>query len=292
MAEYSYFFNSVSGDRKYKAEDFASYFQTLVTNGVMPQGTSLQVTPGTGMAVNLSAGRAIINGYAYYNSASHTLAIDPADGVLSRIDRIVLRWDRIERSVYARVTKGAPASSPTAPAIVRSADYYDLGIYTVLVPAGATGIIGGNINDTRLNTSVCGIISSAITPNTDGWYASFQAAFDAWFDQLQDTLDGDTAGNLFGMIQDITDVQVNSVTVSNGLWAADSTYANYPFKADISIPDARPEMIPDVIFDVPQQSSGKMAGVAHSGDGYVRIFATEAQATFTIPVIRLRKAVG
>nr|DAQ05226.1 MAG TPA: hypothetical protein [Caudoviricetes sp.] len=32
--EKSSFFNSVSGDRKYKAEDWASYFASFIGNGV------------------------------------------------------------------------------------------------------------------------------------------------------------------------------------------------------------------------------------------------------------------
>ena len=43
MAEKSSFFNSVSGDRKYKAEDWASYFGALIGNGVFPNpATNLQ----------------------------------------------------------------------------------------------------------------------------------------------------------------------------------------------------------------------------------------------------------
>ena len=34
--ERSAFFNSVAGDRKYKAEIFAGYFSKFITNGVFP----------------------------------------------------------------------------------------------------------------------------------------------------------------------------------------------------------------------------------------------------------------
>ena len=34
--ERSAFFNSVSGDRKYKAEVFAGYFSKFITNGIFP----------------------------------------------------------------------------------------------------------------------------------------------------------------------------------------------------------------------------------------------------------------
>ena len=70
MAEKSSFFNSVSGDRKYKAEDWASYFGTLIGNGVFPNpATNLQVVPGaSGLTVTVNAGKAWINGYYYYNT--------------------------------------------------------------------------------------------------------------------------------------------------------------------------------------------------------------------------------
>ena len=35
MAERGSFFNSVSGDRKYSAEDWAAYFASFVSNGVL-----------------------------------------------------------------------------------------------------------------------------------------------------------------------------------------------------------------------------------------------------------------
>ena len=48
--EKSSFFNSVSGDRKYKAEDWASYFASFIGNGVFPvPSTGLQVVAGNGM---------------------------------------------------------------------------------------------------------------------------------------------------------------------------------------------------------------------------------------------------
>ena len=60
----SSFFNSVSGDRKYKAEDWAQYFASLIGNGVFPQpSTGLQVVAGESMDVTVHAGNAWINGY-------------------------------------------------------------------------------------------------------------------------------------------------------------------------------------------------------------------------------------
>ena len=42
--ERSAFFNSINGDRRYKAEVFAEYFSSFIGNGVFPNpSTSLQV---------------------------------------------------------------------------------------------------------------------------------------------------------------------------------------------------------------------------------------------------------
>lgn len=165
MSEKSTFFNSVSGDRKYKAEDMALHFSKVLTNGVMPLETQLQATADSGMNIVVSAGSAWINGYAYHNDSNFTLTIDAADGVLNRIDRIVVRWGRLARSINLAIVKGTPGSSPTAPAVVRSADYWDLGIATVLIGAGITAITQSMITDTRTDATVCGKVSSLITPS-------------------------------------------------------------------------------------------------------------------------------
>ncbi|MGR5876778.1 hypothetical protein ACT7C3_11385 [Bacillus pacificus] len=55
------FFGSVNGDRKYKAEDWANYFNKFITNGYFPNvASNLQVmadrNPNAG---NIEAGRGL-----------------------------------------------------------------------------------------------------------------------------------------------------------------------------------------------------------------------------------------
>ena len=64
MAQRSSFFNSIAGDRKYRAEDWAEYFGSLIGNGYFAgDSAALQVIPGAGMTVVVRAGRAFVNGY-------------------------------------------------------------------------------------------------------------------------------------------------------------------------------------------------------------------------------------
>ena len=162
--EKSGFFNSSDGDRVYDATDFAAYFGTLVSNGVFSaSATNLQATPGNGLAVSVAEGSAWINGYRYENTDDLNLPLTTANGSNPRIDRIVVRLSQVSRNIQLAVVDGTPAATPSAPALTRTSDVYELGIADVLIPAAATSIATNNITDTRLNTSLCGLVNSLVT---------------------------------------------------------------------------------------------------------------------------------
>lgn len=177
--EKSSFFNSVSGDRVYRAEEWAEYFASFIGNGVFPvPSTSLQVVAGSGMAVAVKTGKAWINGYFYYNTSDLPVTLATADGVLNRIDRIVVRWDLTERKISVAVKSSTPATSPVAPALQRDADAYELCLADVLVGAGVTAISQANITDRRLDGSLCGVVAGVVDQiDTD----AFNAQLEAWF---------------------------------------------------------------------------------------------------------------
>ena len=177
--EKSSFFNSVSGDRVYRAEEWAEYFASFIGNGVFPvPSTSLQVVAGSGMAVAVKTGKAWINGYFYYNTSDLPVTLATADGVLNRIDRIVVRWDLTERKISVAVKSSTPATSPVAPALQRDADAYELCLADVLVGAGVTAISQANITDRRLDGSLRGVVAGVVDQiDTD----AFNAQLEAWF---------------------------------------------------------------------------------------------------------------
>ena len=162
--EKSGFFNSSGGDRIYDAVDFAAYFGSLVTNGIFYKAaTNLQVSPGSGLGISVAAGAAWINGYRYENTDALSLPLTTANGSNPRIDRIVVRLSMISRSIQLAVVDGTPAATPSAPALTRTSDIYELGIADVLIPAAATSVAANNITDNRLNTSLCGLVNSLVT---------------------------------------------------------------------------------------------------------------------------------
>jgi len=182
MQKYS-FFNSVNGDRKYKAEEWAEYFSSFIGNGVFPSpATNLMVQANSNMILTVKAGKAWINGYFFYNTTDTNIQLDTADGVLKRIDRIVIRWSLKNRNIIIAVKKGDYASTPVATDLQRDADIYELAIADVLVNNGVIEIVQSNITDQRYNSHICGIVTQAVqTIDT----SQLAAKLEAWFKEYQ-----------------------------------------------------------------------------------------------------------
>lgn len=224
MAIKSGFFNSVNGDRRYKADFFAEYFASFIGNGVFPNpSTGMQVIAGDGMQTVIKAGKAWINGYYAVNDDDYIMQHDIADGVLKRIDRIVLRLDFSLRDIITQVKKGSFASNPVAPTLQRDADAYEIALADVLINNGAISITQANITDLRLNTHLCGIVHGTVNQvdtttifnqyqawfnsvkdgvdeEIEAWQTEKYAEFETWLADLQAMLDGDVATNLANRI--------------------------------------------------------------------------------------------
>ena len=169
-------------DRTYQAEDFAKYFSTFIGNGVFPNpSTNCQVIANDNMTIKLQPGLAWINGYLYQNTDELQLTVDPADGVLNRQDRVVLRLDFVNREIKAYVLKGEYTSSdtPHAPELTRTADIYELGLAQIDVMAGVTKITQSAINDVRWQVYQCGIVSGTVkTVDITTLYNQYKTKFE------------------------------------------------------------------------------------------------------------------
>ena len=235
--EKSSFFNAqmdASGeyDREYLAEDFASYFSKFISNGVFPNpSTGLQViaadTPN--MTVTLSVGYGYINGYKYENTTPLTFSIGVADGVLNRKDAIFIRYSKLGRAIKAYKIAGTPGASAVAPSVVRTEDYYDLCVAIISVNAGITVIPQSLIEDTRLNTSLCGIVTGLVEQvDTTTLYNQIQsdlsqfktvsqAEFDAWFEDINAKLGTEPATALQQQVDALDAAKMDKTTYdSNG----------------------------------------------------------------------------
>ncbi|MCC0654686.1 hypothetical protein [Clostridioides sp. ES-S-0001-03] len=236
--EKSFVFNSINGDRRYKAEDFREYFASFIGNGVFPNSsTNLQVVDNNNMTITVKKGKGWINGAIYINTNDLVINIDPADGILNRIDRVVLKFDTLNRNIKLVVKKGTFNSSPVPAEIQRDADAYELALADVFIKAGAISITQSSITDLRLNKTLCGIVKGTVEEidtttllaqlnswkdeeisnfnvwrenqenEQNEWYntttTNFVSEFNVWFESIKDILSGDAAGNLLNEINKV-----------------------------------------------------------------------------------------
>lgn len=176
--ERSAFFNSVAGDRKYKAEIFAGYFSKFITNGIFPlPADNLRIAAHDRMEIKAYRGTGYINGYLYENTDILILKVSTADGVKPRIDKVVLRWSQVDRNIRIYIKEGIPNSNPTPPSLERGADIYELGLANIFVAQGAYEIREADITDIRLDTESCGIVNSILQADTTAIFNQYQSWF-------------------------------------------------------------------------------------------------------------------
>lgn len=208
MAEISRFFNSVNGDRRYLAEEFADFFAKFLSTGIysgQEQLGELRVTKKDALSVSVEEGSALIRGYMYENTTPNTLAIEKG-GTFDRIDRIVIRLDRTmdSRNILAKVIKGVAETSPKPPELIRNNEIYDISLAQVYVRKNATSIDVGDITDERYDEAVCGFVNSIITLPTD----RFEQEWNEWMYEIQE--------NTFAHVTDEKTNIVYRLIISNG----------------------------------------------------------------------------
>lgn len=170
------FFNDINNDRVYYAEDFARHLKKYFTNGIF--NNELQVLANDDMTITIKKGDANIEGYRYTNTSDLIKTLEPADGVLNRIDNIIIRLDLTNRIISIQVVKGDFAENPVAPSLVRSTTVYDLRIATISIPAGTTTITQDLVSDRRFFTEECGDVISAVqTPDTQNLFIQIETEF-------------------------------------------------------------------------------------------------------------------
>lgn len=181
MAELSRFFNGPS----YTAGEFAEYFSRFLTDGVYVQDgkIDLKVNSGTGMNVNIDPGYAFIKGYMYKNDAVLTKTISNSDATLDRIDRVVLKFDEVNKVIGILVKKGSLASSPIAPTLENTDTLKEISLAQIRIKKGVSNINQSDITDERVS-EFGGIVSSLITIPIDdlwsNWNSNLQSIQDEW----------------------------------------------------------------------------------------------------------------
>jgi hypothetical protein len=64
--------------------------------------------------------------------------------------------------MYIAVLKGTPSAKPTATAVTRTTEIWELALADIYVGKGVTRIQTQNITDQRFNSAVCGIVTGTV----------------------------------------------------------------------------------------------------------------------------------
>lgn len=200
MAINSYFFNAIQSggvyDRVYNAEDFTSYLNQLVGNGVFPNpSTSLQVRASSGMQIIVGAGAGWIKGHKMVNTVDLVLTVDTSDVIMNRIDSVIFYVDYATRQMGIEIKKGTLATSPSAPTLVRTENRYEMQLATIQVDKQVTAITAAMITDTRMNSDVCGYVQGLLQQiDTSTLWQQQQQMFNDWLNSVKDQFQ---AGKVF-----------------------------------------------------------------------------------------------
>lgn len=186
------FFDSIDGDRKYSADDFTRFLGNLISDGVIASPSNgLQVQASEGMTVKVTAGWAYIQGHYVHNDTDLYLTLDAPDIARYRADRIVLRFDRINRKIDIAVKNGTVSEfQSVVPSLQRDENIWELSLAWIWTGAGMEAVEQQHIHDERGQTDVCGWVTGLIQQiDTTNLFAQYDSAFRTWFNNLQKDYD-------------------------------------------------------------------------------------------------------
>lgn len=292
----------------------------LVTSALTTPAMAVTVSDGGGWLTDAGG-----NGIHFWNdvfaatAALLQLPIATADGVLNRIDRVIVEWStpNYTQLPEIKILKGTSALTPVPSALTNNTSLRQLSLARVSVSAGTLAITAGMITDERFEASVCGIVTETVHLDTSMATAQFNEVLDkaqTLVTDLQGEAVVDHAAThepggddvakfvFYGGEQVLSDVQKTqarsnvsaeaarlqflNTAVDSAAFVSDATYADFPFRAVVALAGVLSTMVPHVVFGAVDAISGIFAPVADCYDGGIYLYASEVPATdITIPTI-------
>lgn len=223
----------LKGDKAKDAAFFARYFSSIIGDGIFPNPSdNFQFSPSGQMNLTRQGGSCWIRGYFAFDDSPKTFVL-PSSGNYQTFYH-VLRLDTGEGEISELLLH-----DPVVPPPLREGNIWDLLLAVVRIPAGATAVTASMIEDTRHNSSVCGIVCGTVEQiGTDTLYNQLHGViddagrlrealdeyisqtkndFDDWFDEMKAQLSKDAAGNLQLSKADVSLNNVNASSVTPAL---------------------------------------------------------------------------
>lgn len=259
---------------------------------VVQDSMSVQISDGVGWMSNANG-----DGIVFWNDSEQTsgskltLTHDVADGVLDRIDRIVVTWETTNYVALPTISilKGTASSTPVPPELTNNNIQRQISLARVNIPAGTVSLSSPMVTDERLDPDVCGIVTETIEIDTSAMYDRVNQALQDVDSQSQAVLDAiqrELADLEAGTAVELKKLQFSNVSVSASAFVSDATYQDFPYRASIALIGVIESMIPEVVLSVDDAASGNFAPVAESYNGGLYLYAASPpDAGITIPTI-------
>lgn len=158
-------------------------------------GMAVTVSDGTGWMSNANNDGVVWwNDSESVNGTKLQLTIDAADGVLNRIDRVIVEWkttNYVDRPEI-KVLKGTASSTAAAPALTNSGTKRQISLAQIAVAAGTTAITASMIADERQNPDVCGLVTDTLSIDT----SVINSQFEELLDQLRAAIEQAASGQI------------------------------------------------------------------------------------------------
>lgn len=194
-------------DNAADAEILQKLRQMEIKDGVYPDdSTYLQVMSNGDMTVTVKAGYAHVRGVQVWMKEDVTLALEAADDLVDRVDRVVLRISFQDRDVTLAVKTGDTALTRA------EGQTWELGLADIAVDHLNDTVTQAEITDLRLDTTACGVVSGLMQVDTQSIFNQYMT----WWEDQQDTsgyltVDGEypslntTSKKVFGAINEAYD---------------------------------------------------------------------------------------
>ena len=144
-------------DRAVDAEFFRSMWRLFFTDGVFANpSTNFQVLANSGMNIKVKPGTCFIKGVTGIEILDTDIVVPKASDISARTDIIVLRVDFTQnRSLSIELKENTTT-------LRRDSDVWEMQLASIHVKQNAMAINQSDITDTRLDSNVCGVVTSVI----------------------------------------------------------------------------------------------------------------------------------
>ena len=177
--------------------------------------------------------------------------------------------------------EGTAGSEPKKPTMDKTANLSEYPLAYVTIDPGVTEIRPGKIEQV-IGSSECPFVTGVIQGvSIDTLIRNWKDEFDILFAQMENQISQLVSGTIVDksvtfakLANDAVRLRFQNVVVNTSAWVEDTTYTNYPYRANIALSGVDSTMFPDVVIDETDKGKYEFASSSDSYDGGVHLYVS------------------